>query len=60
MKLGAIDFIEKPFNGRKVQLLCDEVLQRRQLTTNKVVNELLHLAELALHRLKQFVTGTGL
>ena len=60
MKLGAIDFIEKPFDDKKVQLLCDEVLQRRQLTTNKVVNELLHLAELALHRLKQFVTGTGM
>lgn len=57
MKLGAIDFIEKPFDGRKVQLLCDEVLQRRPLTPNKVINELLHLAELALRRLKQTIGG---
>ena len=56
IKLGAIDFIEKPIDGNKVQLLCEELLRRRELSTDKVVNELLHRAWLALRRLKRFVS----
>ena len=29
MRLGAVDFIEKPFDSKRIQLLCDEILQRR-------------------------------
>jgi DNA-binding NtrC family response regulator len=50
MKLGAIDFVEKPIDPRKIQLLCEEVLRRRALMINETVDELLHLAELAMER----------
>jgi DNA-binding response OmpR family regulator len=50
MRLGAVDFIEKPFDSKRIQLLCDEILQRRKLKANESVNELLRLAELALER----------
>jgi DNA-binding response OmpR family regulator len=50
MKLGAVDFVEKPIDPRKVQLLCDEILRRRALMTNDTVDELLHLVERALER----------
>lgn len=50
MKLGAIDFVEKPIDPRKTKLLCDEILRRRALTANETVNELLHLAELAMEQ----------
>jgi DNA-binding NtrC family response regulator len=50
MKLGAIDFVEKPIDPRKIQLLCDEIIRRRQLAKNETVNDLLHLAELALEQ----------
>ena len=50
MKLGAVDFVEKPIDPRKVQLLCDEILQRRATMTNDTVDELLQLAELALEQ----------
>ena len=54
MKLGAVDFVEKPLDPRKVQLLCDEILRRHALMNNDTVNELLQLAELALEQ-KSFV-----
>ena len=50
MRLGAVDFIEKPFDSKKIHLLCEEILQRQQFTANQSVNELLRLAELALER----------
>jgi DNA-binding response OmpR family regulator len=50
MKLGAIDFLEKPVDPRKTQLLCDEILRRSALTSNETLNELRHSAELALER----------
>lgn len=50
MKLGAVDFVEKPIDPRKIQLLCDEIIRRRQLAKNETVNDLLHLAELALEQ----------
>jgi FixJ family two-component response regulator len=50
MRLGAVDFIEKPFDSKKIHLLCEEIVQRQQLTANQSVNELLRLSELALER----------
>lgn len=50
MKLGAVDYVEKPVDPRKLQLLCDEIIRRRQLAKNETVNELLRLAELALEQ----------
>jgi DNA-binding NtrC family response regulator len=50
MKLGAVDFVEKPIDSRKIQMLCDEILRRRALSSNDTVNELLQLAELALEQ----------
>jgi CheY-like chemotaxis protein len=50
MKLGDVDFVEKPIDPRKIQLLCDEILGRRASMTHDTVDELLHLAERALER----------
>jgi DNA-binding NtrC family response regulator len=50
MKLGAVDFVEKPIDPKKTQLLCDEILRRQALMNNETVDELLHLAELALEQ----------
>jgi DNA-binding NtrC family response regulator len=50
MKLGAVDFIEKPIDPKKIQPLCEEILRRRALPSNDTVNDLLQFAELALER----------
>jgi DNA-binding NtrC family response regulator len=50
MKLGAIDFIEKPFDPKNLLLLCEEILQRQKIGMSGTVDELLHLAELARER----------
>jgi DNA-binding NtrC family response regulator len=50
MKLGAIDFVEKPIEPRKTQLLCEEILRRRALAADETVDELLRKADLALER----------
>ena len=50
MKLGAVDFVEKPIDSRKIQMLCDEILQRHALMTNDTVSDLLQLAEVALEQ----------
>ena len=50
MKLGATDFIEKPFDPKAVPLLCNEILERRKIGMSGTVDELLHLAELARGR----------
>ena len=50
MKLGAVDFIEKPFDPKAVLLLCEEILQREKIGMSGTVDELLHLAELARER----------
>ncbi|HEV8720600.1 MAG TPA: response regulator [Candidatus Binatia bacterium] len=50
MKLGAVDFIEKPFDPKAVLLLCEEILQRENIGMSGTVDELLHLAELARER----------
>ena len=50
MKLGAVDFLEKPFDPKNILVLCEEVLQRQKIGTSASVEELLHLAELARER----------
>jgi DNA-binding NtrC family response regulator len=50
MKLGAVDFLEKPFDPKTIQLLCQEILERQKIGTSGTVDELLHLAELARGR----------
>ena len=51
MKLGAVDFIEKPFDPKAIQLLCQEILEREKIGTTGTVDELLHLAKLARERM---------
>ena len=50
MKLGAVDFLEKPFDPKAIQLLCQEILERQKMGMSGTVDELLHLAELARER----------
>jgi DNA-binding response OmpR family regulator len=49
-KLGATDFLEKPFDPKAIQLLVEEILLRNQLGPGGLVEDLLHLAELARER----------
>lgn len=50
MELGAVDFLEKPFDPKIIQLLVEEILLRKRLGSQGSVDELLHLAELARER----------
>ena len=50
MKLGATDFLEKPFDPKAIQRLVEEILVRKQLGSGGSVEDLLHLAELARKR----------
>ena len=50
MKLGAVDFLEKPFDPKAIRLLVDEILLRRRLGPGGSIDALLHLAELAWGR----------
>jgi DNA-binding NtrC family response regulator len=50
MKLGAVDFLEKPFDPKIIQLLTEEILLRQRLGAHGSVEELLHLADLARKR----------
>ena len=50
MKLGAVDFLEKPFDPKVLLLLCEEIIQRQKTVTRGSVDDLLHLAELARER----------
>jgi len=50
MKLGAVDFLEKPFDPKAIQLLVEEILLRKQLGPGGSVEDLLHLAKLARER----------
>lgn len=54
MKLGAVDFVEKPLDPKNLLLLCEEILQRQKIGMSGTVDELLHLADLARQR-KAFV-----
>ena len=50
MKLGAVDFLEKPFDPKDIQLLVNEILLRKELGPGGPGEDLLHLAELARER----------
>ena len=50
MKLGAVDFLEKPFDPKILLLLCEEILQRQKTGKSVSMDDLLHLAELARER----------
>jgi DNA-binding response OmpR family regulator len=50
MKLGAVDFLEKPFEPKIILLLCEEILQRQKIASGGSVDDLLHLAALARER----------
>ena len=50
MKLGAADFLEKPFEPKAIVLLCAEILQRDKLGASGSTDELLQLAQLARER----------
>jgi two-component system, OmpR family, alkaline phosphatase synthesis response regulator PhoP len=50
MKLGAVDFLEKPFEPKSIRLLCQEILEREKIGASGTVDDLLHLAALARER----------
>jgi two-component system, OmpR family, alkaline phosphatase synthesis response regulator PhoP len=50
MKLGAVDFVEKPFDPKVIGVLAEEILLRRQLGPSHSFDDLMHLAELARER----------
>ena len=50
MKLGATDFLDKPFDPKAIQLLVEEILLRKEFGPGGSVEDLLHLAELARAR----------
>jgi DNA-binding response OmpR family regulator len=50
MKLGAVDFLEKPFDPKTIQLLCQEILTRQKIGSSGTVDDLLELAALARQR----------
>jgi DNA-binding response OmpR family regulator len=50
MKLGAVDFLEKPFDPQALRLLVDEVLLRQRLEPRGSVDDFLRLAALARER----------
>jgi DNA-binding NtrC family response regulator len=50
MKLGAVDFLEKPFDPKVLLLLCEEIIQRQKTVTKGSMDDLLHLAALARER----------
>ncbi|MGH7766628.1 MAG: response regulator [Candidatus Binatia bacterium] len=50
MKLGAVEFVEKPFDPDRIRLLCQEILQRQKLEGGGSVDEFLNLTKLARSR----------
>ncbi len=50
MKLGAVDFVEKPFDPKIIGILAEEILLRRKLGPSHTFDDLMHLAELARER----------
>jgi predicted Zn-dependent protease len=50
MKLGAVDFLEKPFDPKNIQLLCEEIFQRQKTGASVSLEDLLQMAELARQR----------
>ena len=50
MKLGAVDFIEKPFDPKAIAVLAEEILFRKKMGASGSFDDLMHLAELARER----------
>ena len=50
MKLGAVEFLEKPFDPKIIQLLCEEIFQRQKTGASVSMEDLLRMAELARER----------
>ena len=50
MKLGAVEFIEKPFDPKVISLLAEEILFRQRLGSGVSFDDRMHLAELARAR----------
>jgi len=50
MKLGAVDFLEKPFDPKTIGILAEEILMRQRTGTKASFDDLMHLAELARER----------
>jgi len=50
MKLGAVDFLEKPFEPKIIGILAEEILFRREMQPGALFDDLMHLADLARER----------
>ena len=50
MKLGAVDFLEKPFDPKIIGLLSEEILIRQRTEPKASFDDLMHLADLARER----------
>jgi len=50
MKLGAVDFLEKPFDPKIIGILTEEILLRRHSESEGSFDDLMRLAELARQR----------
>ena len=50
MKLGAVEFLEKPFDPQVIVLLTEEILFRQRVGAGGSFDDLMHLAELARER----------
>jgi len=50
MKLGAVDFLEKPFEPKIIGILAEEILFRRAMQPGASFDDLMHLADLARER----------
>ena len=50
MKLGAVDFLEKPFDPKIIGILAKEILFRQRLGSTGSFDELMQLADLARER----------
>ena len=50
MKLGAVDFLEKPFEPKVIAVLAEEILLRQHLEAGGTFDDLMHLADLARQR----------
>jgi CheY-like chemotaxis protein len=50
MKLGAVDFLEKPFDPKIIGILAEEILLRQRIHPKGSVDDYMHLADLAEER----------
>ena len=50
MKLGAVDFIEKPFDPKIIGIIAEEILFRERHGAGGSFDDLMHLADLARER----------